>query len=160
MELNSGLMSPMSQREMGDTTPRPSWQWAVRLCYLWSCECYGQGIQEHGAPIQFRNTLETRISWTSSIFRQGACGGSLVSPPSPLVSQWTCPPWSVCQWSVRGYKLYSATASSSWVQVWLFQIPAEEGESIPWQCYRETETWVLMSMQGSVCLWKPFPFWS
>lgn len=40
----------------------------------------------------------------------------------------------------------------SWGWVWLSQIPTEEGESkgIPWQCYREIETWVLI--HAMICL--------
>lgn len=93
------------------------------------------------------------------IFRKGTCGGQLVSPPSPLGPQWIWPVMK--QFDQLGVKNSTVQQSLSWVWVWLFQIPAEEGESkgIIWQCYREIETWVLI--HARICLFmegSPFHF--
>lgn len=76
---------------MSDTTPRPSWRWAGRLSHLGGCECYGQGTTEEHGALSSLETLWRPGFHQSSIFREGTCGGSLVSPPSPLGPQWICP---------------------------------------------------------------------
>lgn len=91
-EFNSGLMSPMSQVCHGWHHPITLMEMDcqaflfVKLWVLWAG--YHTGTW---GPVQFRNPLETTISSTSSIFRKGTCGGSLVSPPSSLGPQRICP---------------------------------------------------------------------
>lgn len=97
---------------MGDTTPRPSWQWAGRLCCSWSYECYGQSTQERGAPIQFRNPLETRISLTSLYLDKAHMEDHLWALHHHLAHSGYVHHEAVCQWSVRGYKTLQCNSLS------------------------------------------------